>query len=185
MPSLSSHRLRALQSLPPDAATVALTGVVLLTCVFISATAGAADAERILTCALLVLGFVALPIGAALSVLRPTAPVPAPSGALLALCAPRLAAEVACATRSYAAGGGVAAQCTVCLDDVCEGQAARSLPCGHEFHRNCVDSWLLMARKNACPLCTRTVVAGRDGNMALVPAACGTPTAGTQCKLSR
>lgn len=167
MPSVPSRQLRALQALPPDAATAALTGLALLTSVLLSTTGGAADAERILTVALLLLGFVALPIGAALSV--------------FALGAPRLASEVSSATQTYTACGP-AVQCTVCLDDVCEGQVARALPCGHKFHRGCVDSWLLVAQKNTCPLCTRPVVAGRDGDMATIPVACGMPTVGALCK---
>jgi Ring finger domain len=60
-------------------------------------------------------------------------------------------------------------QCTVCLEDVLVGASARALPCAHVFHAVCVDSWLVSARKNCCPLCVRTVCRDRDENMMPVP----------------
>ena len=36
------------------------------------------------------------------------------------------------------------------------GDEARHLPCGHVFHRPCVDDWLLKRRK--CPLCKLNIV---------------------------
>ncbi|BFZ53846.1 hypothetical protein PYCC9005_000877 [Savitreella phatthalungensis] len=43
--------------------------------------------------------------------------------------------------------------CAVCLETVDAGQVCRKLdPCGHEFHKGCVDSWLSTAR-NSCPSC--------------------------------
>ncbi|KAJ6834240.1 putative RING-H2 finger protein ATL56 [Iris pallida] len=42
--------------------------------------------------------------------------------------------------------------CAVCLEGFREGEGCRSLPgCGHCFHRNCVDRWLV--RTPACPIC--------------------------------
>ena len=49
-----------------------------------------------------------------------------------------------------------AAECTVCLEDLQQGQEARRLPCGHSFHRPCIDAWLLAKRK--CPLCNLNIV---------------------------
>lgn len=42
--------------------------------------------------------------------------------------------------------------CCVCLSRLDEGEDRRLLPCLHEFHRECVDRWLITCRKT-CPLC--------------------------------
>merc|ERR1719316_887439 len=41
--------------------------------------------------------------------------------------------------------------CCVCLEDVCVGDAVRTLPCLHTFHAKCAEDWL--AKKKVCPLC--------------------------------
>ena len=59
--------------------------------------------------------------------------------------------------------------CVICLDDFETGQSIRRLPCGHNFHSECVDTWL---RKNAtCPNCRAPILAkagaqGDDGESA-------------------
>ena len=45
-------------------------------------------------------------------------------------------------------------ECPVCYEGI--GADVASTPCGHSFHRACLDTWL--ARANTCPSC-RTVVA--------------------------
>ena len=46
---------------------------------------------------------------------------------------------------------GAAGDCSVCLDPLLVGAEMRALPCGHTYHRKCVDKWLIRRRK--CPLC--------------------------------
>ncbi|KAI8507541.1 hypothetical protein Bbelb_149210 [Branchiostoma belcheri] len=55
--------------------------------------------------------------------------------------------------------------CAVCLDHFYPGQAVRVLPCFHEFHRKCVDSWLI--KKRTCPLCTFNILDKQEGSCLL------------------
>lgn len=41
--------------------------------------------------------------------------------------------------------------CSVCTDDFIRGQDIRVLPCGHKFHPECIDPWLLNV-SGTCPL---------------------------------
>jgi len=41
--------------------------------------------------------------------------------------------------------------CAVCLCDFEGGDLRRRLPCGHKFHKACIDTWL--RRNRVCPLC--------------------------------
>lgn len=45
--------------------------------------------------------------------------------------------------------------CAVCLADFENGETARKLPCGHHFHKGCIDRWL--QRNKRCPLCMHPV----------------------------
>ncbi|XP_073917182.1 RING finger protein 215 isoform X3 [Castor canadensis] len=49
--------------------------------------------------------------------------------------------------------------CAVCLDYFCNKQWLRVLPCKHEFHRDCVDPWLIL--QQTCPLCKFNVLGNR------------------------
>merc|ERR1712154_627687 len=41
--------------------------------------------------------------------------------------------------------------CPVCLVDYEDGDKIRTLPCGHYFHKDCIDSWL--QNNSSCPTC--------------------------------
>ncbi|CAK9212801.1 unnamed protein product [Sphagnum troendelagicum] len=48
------------------------------------------------------------------------------------------------------------AQCYICLVEYEEGDAIRTLPCKHEYHKDCVDKWLTEVH-GVCPLCRGNV----------------------------
>ncbi|XP_029366734.1 RING finger protein 215 isoform X1 [Echeneis naucrates] len=48
--------------------------------------------------------------------------------------------------------------CAVCLEPFNNNQCLRVLPCRHEYHRECVDPWLLL--QHTCPLCKRSILSG-------------------------
>mmetsp|Transcript_96310 Transcript_96310/g.171111 ORF Transcript_96310/g.171111 Transcript_96310/m.171111 type:complete len:364 (-) Transcript_96310:81-1172(-) len=50
---------------------------------------------------------------------------------------------------------GSQASCSICLSDFKDGILLRRLPCGHHFHRHCVDKWL--RRNKRCPLCVHAI----------------------------
>lgn len=53
---------------------------------------------------------------------------------------------------SFTWGSCDGAECSICLNDLCEGDSVRTLPgCSHTFHKSCIDLWLL--RRADCPLC--------------------------------
>ncbi|CAG8793488.1 20297_t:CDS:2 [Cetraspora pellucida] len=52
-------------------------------------------------------------------------------------------------------------ECVVCLEDYNDGDKLRILPCKHEFHVECIDSFLT-TRKNICPICKRTVLSNEE-----------------------
>jgi len=50
-------------------------------------------------------------------------------------------------------------ECAVCCDTYTKGDELRILPCFHEFHKCCIDKWLLSGRAGArkCPMCNAEV----------------------------
>jgi E3 ubiquitin-protein ligase RNF13 len=47
-------------------------------------------------------------------------------------------------------------ECVICIEDFVDEDELRVLPCKHEFHIPCIDSWLT-TRKKFCPICKRDV----------------------------
>ncbi|CCX06897.1 hypothetical protein FPQ18DRAFT_78049 [Pyronema domesticum] len=51
-------------------------------------------------------------------------------------------------------------ECVVCLEDYVDGVSkVMKLPCGHEFHVDCITPWLT-TRRRTCPICKGDVVRG-------------------------
>ncbi|KAF1983830.1 hypothetical protein K402DRAFT_406555 [Aulographum hederae CBS 113979] len=54
--------------------------------------------------------------------------------------------------------GGRQKECVVCLEEYEDGVSrVMSLPCGHEFHAECITPWLT-TRRRTCPICKGDVV---------------------------
>ncbi|KAF2476250.1 uncharacterized protein BDR25DRAFT_64667 [Lindgomyces ingoldianus] len=54
--------------------------------------------------------------------------------------------------------GGRQRECVVCLEEYVDGiSRVMSLPCGHEFHADCITPWLV-TRRRTCPICKGDVV---------------------------
>lgn len=53
---------------------------------------------------------------------------------------------------------GKQVECVVCLEEYVDGESrVMSLPCGHEFHAECITPWLV-TRRRTCPICKGDVV---------------------------
>jgi len=46
--------------------------------------------------------------------------------------------------------------CAICLEGYKDGDTLRILPCKHEFHKSCIDPWLLTHR--TCPMCKSNIL---------------------------
>jgi len=51
-------------------------------------------------------------------------------------------------------------QCVICLADLSRGEDVCRTPCGHDFHRGCLEEWVWAKRHRsaACPLCRQHLV---------------------------
>jgi hypothetical protein len=52
-------------------------------------------------------------------------------------------------------------ECVICVEDLALGDQVRTLPCGHVYHKECVDTWLRSSR--LCCLC-RLPIDGAQGS---------------------
>ena len=59
-----------------------------------------------------------------------------------------------------ARGGEAGATCAVCCDDFESEDTVRVLRCGHRFHLECVDKWLLVGHEVTaeCPMCKASIL---------------------------
>jgi len=55
-----------------------------------------------------------------------------------------------------ARGGESGQSCAICMAEYASGDELRVLPCGHRFHCECVDKWLVDQSKT-CPLCSKQI----------------------------
>lgn len=46
--------------------------------------------------------------------------------------------------------------CCICLEEFINNDVIKLLPCGHGFHRSCIDQWLFN-NSNQCPVCRRSI----------------------------
>ncbi|KAI8333551.1 hypothetical protein BC941DRAFT_473298 [Chlamydoabsidia padenii] len=54
-------------------------------------------------------------------------------------------------------------ECAICLEPYHENDRIRTLPCRHEFHMDCVDTWLT-TRKKFCPICKYNICYSNKSN---------------------
>ncbi|KAK4232303.1 hypothetical protein QBC38DRAFT_463722 [Podospora fimiseda] len=55
--------------------------------------------------------------------------------------------------------------CVICLEEYIAGVSrVMRLPCGHEFHKECITPWLIL-RRRTCPICKGDVVAALAAQM--------------------
>jgi len=51
--------------------------------------------------------------------------------------------------------------CPICLDQFAPGDKLKQLPCQHEFHHDCLKTWVNMdAGNGACPFCRQCINCG-------------------------
>ena len=65
---------------------------------------------------------------------------------------------------STSSSGSKALQCAICIMDYETGDVIKELPCGHEFHSDCIDKWLPL--KKICPLCRHDITKPSDSGFA-------------------
>lgn len=51
--------------------------------------------------------------------------------------------------------------CAICLCEYEEGDLIKKLRCGHSFHSDCIDPWLIN-KKALCPICRQGIYAVED-----------------------
>mmetsp|Transcript_18375 Transcript_18375/g.48505 ORF Transcript_18375/g.48505 Transcript_18375/m.48505 type:complete len:247 (+) Transcript_18375:69-809(+) len=73
----------------------------------------------------------------------------------------RQCSEAVRVTRRRGCGGGskLSNTCTVCLEELLQGEYVASLPCGHVYHAPCIEKWLEGSQK--CPLRCPQILDGR------------------------
>ncbi|KAH6879772.1 hypothetical protein B0T10DRAFT_412714 [Thelonectria olida] len=52
-------------------------------------------------------------------------------------------------------GVGDMTECSICIENIQEGQTMITLPCQHQFHEICGVTWL--KQPNSCPICRKSI----------------------------
>ena len=66
---------------------------------------------------------------------------------------------------SFGEEGGDKHTCCICIDEYAAGDKIATLPCGHQFHCDCIKPWL--QQQCVCPLCKRDLLEGTDEDAAV------------------
>ncbi len=52
-------------------------------------------------------------------------------------------------------------ECCICCEDIKQHEYIRELNCNHQFHKKCIDKWLLCSMKSSehihCPICRTNI----------------------------
>ncbi|XP_006890585.1 PREDICTED: E3 ubiquitin-protein ligase ZNRF3 [Elephantulus edwardii] len=67
--------------------------------------------------------------------------------------------------------------CAICLEKYIDGEELRVIPCAHQFHKKCVDPWLL--QHHTCPHCRHNIIE-QKGNPGAVCVESGNLSRGRQ-----
>jgi len=51
--------------------------------------------------------------------------------------------------------------CTICLENIRAQQVVVTLPCKHEYHRQCISKWLKSTEAATCPCCKAPALSGK------------------------
>lgn len=49
--------------------------------------------------------------------------------------------------------------CRICITDYVDGEKVTTLPCGHRYHKECIETWLM--KKAECPICRKSIKADK------------------------
>jgi hypothetical protein len=58
--------------------------------------------------------------------------------------------------------------CAICMNKYKKGEYKRVLPCGHCYHKKCIDKWLISNEKMSCALCRESFVKKNEGQNIIV-----------------
>ena len=58
------------------------------------------------------------------------------------------------ANGTIAAKEAIPIECSICYEEMnIYDESVATLPCNHQFHKQCVGTWMLGVRQTTCPMC--------------------------------